>query len=73
MAVHFELLFLLLAHLESSYSLNEGSAEDMGKRFGCFMIIKFSLNVFTEFAEFSDKNICHDSKRAQTCHSAPLV
>ena len=28
----------------------------------------FSLNVFTEFAEFSNKNICHYSKRAQTCH-----
>ena len=32
------------------------------------MIIEFSLNVFIEFAEFSDKNICHYSKRAQTCH-----
>ena len=29
-------------------------------------LIEFSLNVFTEFAEFSDKNICHYSKRAQT-------
>ena len=25
--------------------------------------IEFFLNVFTEFAEFSDKNICHYSKR----------
>ena len=25
---------------------------------------------FTEFTEFSDKMICHYSKRAQTCHSA---
>ena len=33
-------------------------------------IIEFSLNVFTEFAEFSDKYICHYSKRIQTCHSA---
>ena len=33
-------------------------------------IIEFSLNVFTEFSQFSDKNICHYSKRAQTCHSA---
>ena len=32
--------------------------------------IEFSLNVFTEFAEFSDKNICHYSKRAWTCHPA---
>ena len=32
--------------------------------------IEFSLNVFTEIAEFSDKNICHYSKRAQTCHPA---
>ena len=31
---------------------------------------EFSLNVFTEFAEFSDKNICHYNKRAQTCHPA---
>ena len=30
----------------------------------------FSLNVFTEFAEFSGKNICHYSKRARTCHPA---
>ena len=28
----------------------------------------FFLNFFTEFAEFSDKNICHYSKR--TCHPA---
>ena len=28
----------------------------------------FFLNVFTEFAESSDKNICHYSKRAQTCY-----
>ena len=27
-------------------------------------IIEFSLNVFTEFTEFSDKNTCHYSKRA---------
>ena len=26
------------------------------------------LNVFTEFAEFGDKNICHYSKRTWTCH-----
>ena len=32
--------------------------------------IEFFLNVVTEFAEFSDKNICHYSKRAQTCHPA---
>ena len=31
---------------------------------------EFSLNVFTEFTEFSDKNICHYNKRAQTCHPA---
>ena len=31
---------------------------------------EFSLNVFTEFAEFSEKNICHYSKRVQTCHPA---
>ena len=30
--------------------------------------IEFSLNVFTEFAEVSDKNICHYSKGVQTCH-----
>ena len=32
--------------------------------------IEFSLNVFTEFAEFNDKNICHYSKRLWTCYSA---
>ena len=32
--------------------------------------IEFSLNVFTDFAEFSDKNICQYNKRAQTCHPA---
>ena len=32
-----------------------------------FHIYEFSLNVF---AEFSDKNICHYSKRVQTCHPA---
>ena len=26
-------------------------------------IFEFSLNVFTEFSEFGDKNICHYSKR----------
>ena len=31
-------------------------------------IIEFSLNVFTEFAEFNAKNICHYIKRARTCH-----
>ena len=31
-------------------------------------IIRFSLNVFTEFCEFSDRNIFHYSKRARTCH-----
>ena len=30
-------------------------------------LIEFSLNVFIEFTEFSDKNICHNSKRDQTC------
>ena len=30
--------------------------------------IEFSLNVFTEFNKFGDKNICHYSKRAQTCY-----
>ena len=30
--------------------------------------MEFFLNVFTEFAEFSDKIFCHYSKRAQTCH-----
>ena len=33
-------------------------------------LIEFSLNVFTKFSEFNDKNICHYSKRAQTCHQA---
>ena len=32
--------------------------------------IEFFLNVFTELAEFSDKNICYYSKRAWTCHPA---
>ena len=32
------------------------------------ILFEFSLNVFTEFIEFSDKSICHYSKRAQTCH-----
>ena len=32
--------------------------------------MEFSLNVFTEFVEFSDKNICHYRKRTQTCHPA---
>ena len=31
-------------------------------------LFEFSLNVFAEFAGFSDKNICHYSKRARTCH-----
>ena len=30
--------------------------------------LEFFLNVFTEFAEFSDKNSCHHSKGIQTCH-----
>ena len=33
-------------------------------------LVEFSLNVFTEFVKFSDKNICHYSKGAQTCHPA---
>ena len=31
-------------------------------------LIGFSLNFFTKFVEFSDKTICHYSKRAQTSH-----
>ena len=38
--------------------------------FGMFFSNEFSLNVFIEFAEFSDKNIFHYSKRALTCHTA---
>ena len=34
------------------------------------LLVEFSLNVFTAFAEFSDKYICHYSKRARTCHTA---
>ena len=34
----------------------------------CKMTFEFSLNIFTKFAEFSDKIIWHYSKRAQTCH-----
>ena len=30
--------------------------------------LEFSLIVFLELAEFSDKNVCHHSKRVQTCH-----
>ena len=37
---------------------------------GDAITMEFFLNVFTEFSEFSDKNICHYSKRAQTCHPA---
>ena len=36
--------------------------------------MEFFLNVFTEFAEFSDKNSCHYSKRARTlANQPPLV
>ena len=31
--------------------------------------MEFFLNVFSEF---SDKNICHYSKRAQTCHLSQI-
>ena len=31
-------------------------------------MIEFTLNIFSEFSEFNDKNICHYSKRAQTFH-----
>ena len=34
------------------------------------IIFEFFLNVFTAFGEFSDKNICHYSKSAQTCKPA---
>ena len=30
------------------------------------MPFQFSLNVFTEFSKFSDKNICYYNKRDQT-------
>ena len=33
----------------------------------CRNSIEFYLNVFTEF---SDKNVCHHSKRVRTCHPA---
>ena len=33
-----------------------------------FISIEFSLNVFIEFIQFSDKNICHYIKRVQTCN-----
>ena len=32
------------------------------------MPTEFFLNVFTEFAEFTDKNICPYSKRTRPCH-----
>ena len=34
------------------------------------ILLEISLvpKCFTEFSQFSDKNICHYSKRAQTCH-----
>ena len=35
---------------------------------GVAVIIQFSLNFFTKFREFSDKNICHYSKRFWTGH-----
>ena len=31
---------------------------------------EFSRNVFPEFTEFSDKNICNYSNRTRTCHPA---
>ena len=31
-------------------------------------LLEFSLNVFTEFDEFSDKNICHYSKSLKLSH-----
>ena len=40
--------------------------EDKYDKCGTFV---FSLNVLNEFVEFSDKNICHYSKRTQTCHT----
>ena len=30
--------------------------------------LEFFLNLFTEFIEFNDKNICHYTKGAQTSH-----
>ena len=35
---------------------------------GLWMTMELFLNIFTEFAEFSDKNICTNSKRARTSH-----
>ena len=37
---------------------------------GCGHVIEFSLDVFTGFAEFSDKSICLYSKMTQTCQQA---
>ena len=37
---------------------------------GIWWTIDFSLNVFTELTEFSDKNICHYNKMARACHTA---
>ena len=51
------LLYLLLLFWIKAHVLNANTFE-------------FSLNVFTEIIEFSDKNICHYSKRAPTCHLA---
>ena len=45
-----------------SRKIATGIKGDMGRTFG--EPFEFSLNVFTEFAEFFDKNICHYSKRA---------
>ena len=36
------------------------------------LVFEFFLNVFTEFSKFSDKNICHNSERAQTCHPGTI-
>ena len=39
----------------------------------CSITLEFFLNVFTEFASFSKKNICHYSKRTRTCHLSALL
>ena len=38
--------------------------------FSVAVSVEFSLNVFNELVEFSDKNICHYSKATATCHLA---
>ena len=57
---------LRIKRFEIYHEWNVGSWACIVSRLKVNLSLEFFLNVFTEFAKFSNKNNCHYSKRART-------